>query len=328
MRRLLSILFCLLATTALAWWTPSWWKYGRAVPKEFAIKFTSQIEPHWVFENFSDTSYTGNYFSAIGNQDECYNPKTNSAGRLYVYDGANGFDNLFSSTNGYCKYDGWTYQRFEDDWYNSAYEGVAGSYYSDPGNIYTHVKVPGSSSLTTANSTIECWFHTAVNGIQFFIAGPIGGAGWQFLTYSGSIYAAMAGNSSVSWSGTYNDDKWHHIAAVANKNANTLRIYLDGTNVVETTFPNTPTTGDSSDWWIGARTDGYNNQGVIDEMRLSNAAIYTSDFIPTRSYETNETTIAYWRMNEGSGTNVVDMMGAHNAYFATGNDAPSWTVGR
>jgi hypothetical protein len=52
--------------------------------------------------------------------------------------------------------------------------------------------------------------------------------------------------------------------------------------------------------------------GLIDEVRISNIARYSSDFSPENSFESDENTIALYHFDEGVGTNVFDLSGNGN----------------
>lgn len=113
-----------------------------------------------------------------------------------------------------------------------------------------------------------------------------------------------AANNSV-WAGDLADGKWHHLAFVVPSGNSTypLRWYLDYTDKSVTTFAPRSGTGPLT---VGARFKGaeaeFSNlsRGVsIGELRYSNAALTTSQFLKARNVPTGPT-ISHVKFDDGT----------------------------
>lgn len=122
---------------------------------------------------------------------------------------------------------------------------------------------------------------------------------------SGS-YVSCVGNTVMS-SGV-----WHHIAGVYD--GSQMRVYLDG--VLDGTATATLTPGNNSTGLrIGKSSflyyPNYLN-GRIDEVRISNAAIYTSNFTPNAHLTATSSTKGLWKF-DGETTNDGSASGANGS---------------
>ena len=109
-----------------------------------------------------------------------------------------------------------------------------------------------------------------------------------------------------------NTKQWHHVAAVVNNGSMTL--YIDGQNVANATYPGTPTQCELP-FTIGESTGfpGRVFEGVIDELRVWNTArtgAQIADNNTTDLAGTEAGLIAYFPMNDGSGTTVTNRVDA------------------
>ena len=67
--------------------------------------------------------------------------------------------------------------------------------------------------------------------------------------------------------------------------------------------------------------------GTVDEVRISRSVRYTSNFTPARTFTVDANTVAYYQLNEGTGTTAHDSTALHNGTLK-GNPLPSWVQGR
>ena len=167
----------------------------------------------------------------------------------------------------------------------------------------------------------------------------------------------------LNYSVTSTDNNWHHLV-VTRDGDNSVKLYVDG-NAIGVSFTTTDEDMSSysetwTDFMLGHRYTMhiYNYTGLIDEARvytnsLTSAEItalygdgtnrhgYVTSNYPNkelvRQYSANVSvgfpsseevgpgTVAYWRFDEGYGTNVNDSSGnTHTGTLGTGSSAPAW----
>lgn len=154
------------------------------------------------------------------------------------------------------------------------------------------------------------------------------GAGDQFAYYQ------INGNSVQCSGVTAQLDVWYHIA-VSRDSAGTRRFFVNGELV--STQANSPETTDSSGLFALGRAGNYKGEyfaGLIDEVRISSFARYTSNFAPptARLPDNSPGTVALWHLDEGSGQTAFDASGndRHGTLgFGSGADPadPTWSSG-
>ena len=143
--------------------------------------------------------------------------------------------------------------------------------------------------------TIEGWFMTSDSSFQMIVGNrhqPSGWTGWHVWMSEG-IVTFYAGDDissvQVDSSSRYNDDVWHHFAAIWDPDdgaTGRIRLYLDGCLVDRGDGIGTIYTNTYRRLAVGARcydADGlYNDnrfQGRLDEFRFSNAALDPNSFL-------------------------------------------------
>ena len=169
----------------------------------------------------------------------------------------------------------------------------------------SYVDVPYNANLNlTGALTIEAWVKTSSTAVQQVIER---GDWWQnqmsyqltlvqskvrldIMQTAGS-YTAVAGSTAMSL------NAWHHIAGVYD--GSQMRVYLDGVldgTAAATMAPGNNTTG----LRIGKSSflyyPNYFN-GRIDEVRVSNAAIYSSNFTPSAHLTATASTRGLWKFD-------------------------------
>jgi hypothetical protein len=140
---------------------------------------------------------------------------------------------------------------------------------------------------------------------------------------------SIANTAMVYSSTTVNDGKWHHIACVKDVKGSSkvIMIYVDG--VLEQTAPCFDGETDNNlPFRIG---DGHWSRwyhGYVDEVRISDTARYTSNFVPQGPFIDDGNTVALWHFDEGTGQSVSDATGVYNGFLGSTQDPdandPSW----
>ncbi len=212
---------------------------------------------------------------------------------------------------------------------------------SDPGyglhfnGSNSYADIPGFANvIPTSEITIEFWQRVAVlqnqstlsvnpdnvtDRINVHVPWSDGSVYWDF----GNIATAgrLSYTPSPSIIGT-----WNHFAFVASQSGNYMAIYQNGVQVARKAGM-TPFTRSGQHLILGAIPSGVYFNGDLDEVRIWNvarsAAQISGNFKST--LVGNETgLVAYYRLDEGSGTNLVDAIG--NGYNGTLVNNPTWLV--
>lgn len=156
-------------------------------------------------------------------------------------------------------------------------------------------------------------------------AGP-GQVGLGMLTNGGQI--------DMGSTGTINDGNWHHVAAVYDNG--TATIYIDGSADGTTTLGTTFGTGNTRYGFLGVGSEApdYNNgsgtqgpfnwfEGEMDEVRIWSVARSAGEINTYQDscFAGNEAGLeVYYRLSEGSGTNISDFSGSNSAVLK----GPTW----
>jgi Concanavalin A-like lectin/glucanases superfamily len=222
-----------------------------------------------------------------------------------------------ATTRGLWKFDGQTANDFSANANNGTLQGgatysadvpVASSYSLLLNGTDASVQAPDSDSLDLANSpiTLEAWVKYNSTGLNQTIIGKeshgvaSGGGGYELsITNLGkarlNIWTAYNVYVAVIGATTLTPDVWHHIAAVAD--GSQRRIYLDGVLDGSATGTQLPAAGTGT-FNIGRRGNNtYRFDGRIDEVRVSNAAVYTSNFTPPPSLTGSASTKGLWKFD-------------------------------
>ncbi|HKU77567.1 MAG TPA: LamG-like jellyroll fold domain-containing protein [Pyrinomonadaceae bacterium] len=208
----------------------------------------------------------------------------------------------------------------------------------------SYMSVPYGAALDISGPiTVEAWIKlNSVNGNYQDIVcrevwGQAGsGGGYEFaITSTGKLrldlYQSHNQYTTAIGSTTVTTNVWHHVAGVFD--GSQMRVYLDGQLDGSLSTTNGPASGTSA-LNIGKSTYGtYYFGGLIDEVRISAAALYSSNFTPGLGPASN--TRALWRF-DGQTTNDTSGNGNHGtlqsgaAYSTdvptTSNNAPTVTI--
>lgn len=139
-------------------------------------------------------------------------------------------------------------------------------------------------------------------------------------------------DNSVHCSGVSADiNIWHHVA-VSRDGDGTRRFFVDGGLSATTT--GSPAPADSDGVFTIGRAGSFVGEyfaGLIDEVRISNTAVYTTNFTPPAAALTaTSATAALFHFNEGSGQTAADSSG-NNRHATLGTSTnpdvadPVWT---
>ena len=91
-------------------------------------------------------------------------------------------------------------------------------------------------------------------------------------------------------------DTWHHVA-VSYESGDTRKLYLDGV-MIASDNPGSVNVHNSYNFYIGCKYNNYDYyHGSIDEVRISNYAIYDSGFTPQVEFNTTAQTEGLWHFD-------------------------------
>ena len=172
-----------------------------------------------------------------------------------------------------------------------------------------YVSVPHTNGLNPWPLTFGAWIRTAQTngGGQLVYKQPLVDAYWDVSVSGGTLFAEIFrtfADLTVSGSGSLADGQWHHIAFVADTNGGSL--YVDGTLNGSNVWSGSPGTG-NADGELDLGSTTFN--GDMDEVTLWNVALTQAQIqaYKNQSLAGNEAgLVAYYRCDEGGGTNLFD----------------------
>jgi len=135
--------------------------------------------------------------------------------------------------------------------------------------------------------------------------------GYIFFVYNGNLCFQWATPGYMNM--TYDTTKistgiWTHIAAQIDNNTGEGRLYIDGKLKLTKKGCSMPAGAK-----LNAQCGSVFTKGVIDELRVSNIARYTSEFTPpTVQFIPDTNTKGLWHFSEGSGVVTKDVSGNNN----------------
>jgi hypothetical protein len=180
------------------------------------------------------------------------------------------------------------------------------------------ISVPDAAELDAiAPITVEAWIKAASYPSEVQIVSHHdhnAQTGWVLLIFQGSemqFRYQFGGSINSSGFTPVSAGTWHHVAATCD--AGVVRLFVDGAQVHQGNIPTGVAEDYSGPLAIGraAYTDGFHFLGIIDDVRISNVARYTSDFTPAHSFSPDANTVALWDF-EGQGQLVKDATGMHD----------------
>lgn len=152
-------------------------------------------------------------------------------------------------------------------------------------NGTSYLSVPASADLAfSGDFTIELWVNYSAVDSGLLVGQTWFNAGWVYvgLQYYSSTWEFYAGTlGSFRYNGTPTVGTWYHLAIVRKgTGTGNLKLYVNGVKHA-TEHTATGTVGSSAyPWHIGGGPDSSDFTGYIDELRMSNVALYSADFTP------------------------------------------------
>ena len=169
---------------------------------------------------------------------------------------------------------------------------------------------PMSNIQNNVSYTIEAWVrraHTSLPGGMERVYSKDYIFNFRIINDS---FRGEIGNSMVAYQYP-SDTNWHHIAFIRDITKFSLRLFIDG-NLVDSSVDNTSIINNNNAMvCIGARNNGI---GIYEEwkgdlklIRVSNISRYSNSFIPNINYTSDNNTLGFWSLDEGSGIVANDL---------------------
>ena len=195
------------------------------------------------------------------------------------------------------------------------------------GTNNTYFGVPNSSSINiTGSITLEAWIKTTASVTEQGIAERYytysrydGGYALRLENAKPRFYTVQNGKvfTYVEGPDVVNDGQWHHVAGIFT--GSQLQIYVDGTLANSIASTQAPASG-SLDIKIGGGMTMYAQNtwfnGLIDEVRLTAAVVYSSNFTPSHHLTALADTRGLWKFD---GLSTLDSSGNANNGTLYGN---------
>lgn len=179
-----------------------------------------------------------------------------------------------------------------------------------------YLKTASSSDFAfgTSDFTAECWVYpTTVSGTQGVLSTRIdagGGNAQFFFGLSGASVLYYGGSGLAVSGGTATAGAWQHIACT--RSSGTVRVFLNGTQVVTGTDANSKTT-----------TFGYIGAGGGDDSQLLTGNVSNARFITGTALYTSSFTVPTSNLTAVSGTILLTCQSAN---LFTDNSGTSKTI--
>tara|TARA_Y100001973_G_C5159378_1_gene312670 strand:+ start:409 stop:1128 length:720 start_codon:yes stop_codon:yes gene_type:complete len=187
--------------------------------------------------------------------------------------------------------------------------------------------------------TISMWLIMhAVSGSQNFIRATIDSNNQLFIFWHNSsdeirfnLKAGGTLNSITYDASSFDHTAWHHIAMTWDKEENTIAAYINGSAVGEGSAYGGTFTGTLSELFLGQNSsDGAYFDGQMDEISIWTDVMDIAELYNNKVHRNVEFSgldqskmIAYYRMEEGTGTTIYD----ESTYGNNGTlvNSPTWT---
>lgn len=136
------------------------------------------------------------------------------------------------------------------------------------------------------------------------------------------FYIDSSSNYAETTSSVLTTSTWYHVVGVYNASAQTAKIYINGVEVPVTITGTIPSSiaDDASKFHLGAEQSDATAtnffSGMIDDARLYNRSLPTADVLTL--YNWTPPPVAYWKLDEGTGTTANDSAGLNTGTITSG----------
>ena len=326
------------ATVGSGVWLGRWWSGGyniHARVSQFAIwsRVLSSEEIQFVYDRPNNLGLNGNYKGYSSSGLVGYWPMLEGSGSTTIDRSVNTNDGTLENNPT------WSYATPSKSILESKY-----SINFDGTNDHLVTAFNTNDHNLRNGFTISAWVYLDDNSTTQDFFGRYGSSTARFyFGITGSKVRAAIGTSydTSSLSHGMSTGKWHHVAyTFSGGSSGTFTFYLDGLSVGTITFTWTGDSGSNENVHIGGLNNGGNDYQNPFNGKMTDLAFFTSAASKTEistiynngnlldlsvdsgDYEFSSNLVAYWRMNEGTGTSTKDIIGLKNG---TLTNSPTWS---
>jgi len=205
-------------------------------------------------------------------------------------------------------------------------EGVKAGSIQFNGDNYVNC---GNISRATMRNSMTCAAWIKVNSFTTGYQAVLGKGytAWRIVrngTTNNIMFSVNSGTASTVNSTNVNDGQWHHIAAVYDCTANSIKLYVDG--AVSSSTGNGLIATNAYNVLLGANPDQLGDasyfDGSMDEVRLYQYALSEAEVLALCE---NTDLFAHWKLDESSGLTASDSsIFGGNPGTLTGTPVPTW----
>lgn len=131
-----------------------------------------------------------------------------------------------------------------------------------------------TASIHTSNFLIEAYFKADGDGL---IAGKMQGTGYRLSLRGGRAVFGVAGEggrkAELASKAQLDDGRWHHVIAEADRDKQTLAIYVDGRMDATGQGIGAASIANTGDLFVGGRPDGEHLNGAMEFMRIAQGTL-------------------------------------------------------
>jgi hypothetical protein len=200
----------------------------------------------------------------------------------------------------------------ELNWSNAGYLNQSLS--GDP-----NCRVNGYKGILGAHArTTSAWIKTSSYGPLLYWGDPASQHWLMGINSSGYVYIQIqTSNGTKTGQTLVNNNQWHHIVAVfpedGTPNCSDIKIFIDSTEDSCSQSNLALNTAEGDDVVLGGAPFGADFTGMIDDVRIYDQALTSSQISVLRSGTKSQEPIAYWNFGQGTVADANDCSGnAHN----------------
>ena len=179
-----------------------------------------------------------------------------------------------------------------------------------------YVRISSIADLSSGSWTIEGWYYfeadpnTPSNSHLWALNSAAVNGYAQLVLFGTTLSIQQRGTGTYNSSGTYDFDvnRWYHVASVWNNSASTMRVYVNGEQVIASSV--NPIQNAGNGFSLGA--DGYGSStitGFVSDFRIKQTAEYTAEFTPPSAPLSSSNTVLHIK---GTDAHVLDKSQGNN----------------